>query len=421
MALIIFDIVTGTLQSLLIAYMAIYCADGNKINKVNIIKFLSITIMFIIISSNFFTGVFGNNGGLSVFLTHIMGIFVITLFYRKDIISGITSYIYSMIASYAIIFGNLIFEFIKGIISKDYINYEIIFIIHIPQWIMMFLCVRYAEKIREIYKFIIREKFVITGIIMSFSLDFIATFYLLTLGKASQILRNIIEILFLIFFIIILIYFSKVNRKSKEIYELNKSLEIKNKELRKIKHDYGAQISYLYGLCLMDRFDDLKQALKNIINANDNIPSAVEINESNNSLLSFALKPALEQGIHVIIKSDCNIGLCIMPEMELYRILSNIVNNAIKAMNGEGIIIAKAYEQVDHIVIKIENNGPKIDEKFIDKIFEVGFTTKTDDEKNHGFGLSIVKELIESYNGKISLRSNDISTEFKIILPINIV
>ena len=417
--MIIFDLITGMLQSVLIAYIAIYCVDENELN---IMKLLSIAIILTIISSNVFTGIFGDNGEISVFFTHIIGLFIIALFYKRKIISGLTSYtiIYSMIVIYNIIFGNLIFESIKGILSNDYINYAIILIIHIPQWIMIFLCIKYAEKIREIYKLIMREKFVMTSLIMSFFLDFIVTFYLLTMGKTSQILRNIIEIIFLTFCIVILIYFSNVNRTSKEIFQINKALEAKNSELRKTKHDYGAQISYLYGLCLMDRVDDLKQALKNIINTNDATASAVEINESNNSLLSFALKPAIDEGIHVIIKCECDVGLCVIPEMDLYRILSNIVKNAVKAMNGKGIIIAKAYEQSDEIVIRIENNGPKIEEKFIDKIFEAGFTTKDNYEKNHGFGLSIVKELIESYNGKISLRSNDKSTEFKMILPIKL-
>ena len=416
MILVIIDLITGILQSLLIVYITMYCLDENEINMM---KLLSISIPFIIISSNLFTGVFGDNRELAVFLTHIIGLVLISLLYRKNIIAAVTSYtiIYVIISIYAVIFGNLLFEFINSIIPSEYIKYKAIFILYIPEWIFIVACFKFAERIRDIYRFIIREKFVVTILIISFFFDFIITFYLLTMGKTSQILINTLEIIFLVFFIVILIYFSKVNNTSKEIFQLNKALEAKNNELRKIKHDYGAQISYLYGLCLMDRVDDLKQALKNIINTNDAMASAVEINESNNSLLSSVLKPAIEEGIHVIIKCDCDIGSCVATEMEIYRILFNIVNNAVKAMNGEGIIIAKAYEQVDNIVIKIENNGPKIDEKFIERIFEAGFTTKDNDEKNHGFGLSIVKELIESHKGKILLRSNDKSTEFKIILP----
>jgi two-component system sensor histidine kinase AgrC len=108
-----------------------------------------------------------------------------------------------------------------------------------------------------------------------------------------------------------------------------------------------------------------------------------------------------------------------MNEMEFYRIISNIVNNAIKAMNGKGIIVAKSYEYLGNAVVKIENNGPKIEEHHLTDIFKVGFTTKDNSDNSHGYGLSIVKDLVESNNGKIYVKSNDTATEFKIVLPIN--
>ena len=308
---------------------------------------------------------------------------------------------------------------LKELLPIDYINYEKIFIIYIPEWILIFLCFKYIDKIKQIYKLIINEKFSIIILIMSFLLDFIITFYLLTLSEESQLLKNIIYIIFFLFFVVILVYFWKIHQKSEQIYKLNEALEIKNNELRKIKHDYGAQISYLYGLCLMERFDDLKKSLKDIINNNESTPTAVEVSNNENSLLSLALKPAIDKGIHVIIEEKCDFNLINMNEMEFYRVISNIVNNAIKAMNGQGIIIAKSYEYLGNAVIKIENNGPKIDEQHLAKIFESGFTTKDNSDKSHGYGLSIVKDLVESNNGKIYVKSTDTATEFKIVLPIN--
>ena len=163
------------------------------------------------------------------------------------------------------------------------------------QLIVIFLCFKYKEKIEQIHKLIINEGFLISAINNKLCIDFIITFYLVTLGKDNQLLKNIIYLMFFIFFIVILVYFWKVNQKSEQIYKLNEALEIKNNELRKIKHDYGAQISYLYGLCLMERFDDLKISLKNIINNNEATPTAVEVNKNEKSLLSLALKPAIEK------------------------------------------------------------------------------------------------------------------------------
>jgi signal transduction histidine kinase len=300
----------------------------------------------------------------------------------------------------------------------EYIDYEKIFIVYVPGSILLLLCFRYINKIKQINQLIINEGFSIIFIIISFFLDFVLTFYLMTLGEKSQLMKNAVNIVFLLFLLVILTYFWKIYQKSKQIYKLNEVLEIKNNELSKIKHDYGAQISYLYGLCLMDRFDDLKKSLKDIINNNEVIQTAVEVSENKESLLAIALKPAVDKGIHVIIEEKCAFSSIKMNEMEFYRVVSNIVNNAIKAMNGKGIIIAKSYEYLGNAVIKIENNGPKIEEQHLNNIFKMGFTTKENSDKNHGYGLSIVKDLVERNSGKIYVKSTETATEFKIVLPI---
>ena len=184
----------------------------------------------------------------------------------------------------------MIFEYVRGIFPIEYINYEKIFIIYIPQWILLFLCFKYMNKIKQIHKLIINEGFSTIFLIMSFFLDFILTFYLITLGEKSQLIKNIIYIVFFLFLIVILIYFWKIHQKSEQIYKLNEALEIKNSELSKIKHDYGAQISYLYGLCLMERFDDLKKSLKDIINNNESTPTAVEISENQEFIIITCFK-----------------------------------------------------------------------------------------------------------------------------------
>ena len=413
--MIIIDIIASVFQSIAFAYLTNYCVS----KETKKVKLVLLTVSFVLIGT-LFTEVFGNNGGMSVFITHILAIAVVVAFYRKNVVNALTSYtiIYSILGIYTIIFGNLFFEYVSKALPREYINQEIISIIYVPQLIVIGLCFKYKEKIEQVHKLIMTEGFSISALIISFVLDFIITFYVVTLGRDNQLLKNVIYLVFFLFFLVILIYFWKVKQKSEQIYKLNEALEIKNNELRKIKHDYGAQVSYLYGLCLMTRFDDLKLSLKNIINNNDAIPTAVEVNKNEKSILSLALKPAIEKGIHVIIEEKCALNLVDMTEMEFYRVISNLVNNAINAMNGKGIIIVKSYEYLGSIVIKIENNGPKIEEHHLKNIFKVGFTTKNNTDKSHGYGLSIVKELIESYSGKIYVKSTDTATEFKIILPI---
>ena len=413
----IIDGISSILQSLVFAYVLIYCADKNQ--RIDKMKLFFMTLMFTLIGI-LFTGTFGDNPGIIVFSTHILALGLVVLLYKKNIINALIAHtiIYCIIGIYSIIFGNIIFAYVKELLPIKYINYEEIFIIYVPEWILIFLCFKYIKKIEQIYKLIVTEGLLIYSLIISVTMDFIITFYLLTIGYKSQLIKNVIYIMFFIFFVVILLYFRKIQYKSEQISQLNRALEIKNSELSKIKHDYGAQISYLYGLCLMGRFDDLKKSLKDIINNNDSTPTAVEVNNNENSLLSIALKPAIDKGIHVIIEDKCDFGLINMSEMEFYRVISNIVNNAIKAMKCEGIIIAKSYEYLGNTVIKIENNGPKIEENYLTDIFKMGFTTKDNTDKSHGYGLSIVKDLVESHNGKIHVKSTDTATQFKIVLPI---
>jgi len=415
--LIIIDGISSVLQSLVFAYVLIYCADKNQ--RIDKMKLFFMTLMFALIGI-LFTGTFGDNPGIMVFSTHIIALGLVVLLYKKNIINALIAYtiIYCIIGIYSIIFGNIIFAYVRELLPIKYINYEEIFIIYVPEWILICLCFKYIKKIEQIYKLIVTEGLLIYSLIISVTMDFIITFYLLTTGYKSQLIKNVIYIMFFIFFIVILLYFRKIQYKSEQISQLNRALEIKNSELSKIKHDYGAQISYLYGLCLMGRFDDLKKSLKDIINNNDSTPTAVEVNNNENSLLSIALKPAIDKGIHVIIEDKCDFGLINMSEIEFYRVISNIVNNAIKAMKGEGIIIAKSYEYLGNTVIKIENNGPKIEENYLTDIFKMGFTTKDNTDKSHGYGLSIVKDLVESHNGKIHVKSTDTATQFKIVIPI---
>ncbi|WP_242841814.1 sensor histidine kinase [Clostridium beijerinckii] len=411
------DIIVSMIQAIIFAYSTECCLKSE--NKLNKLKVVLITMITFIINSSF-TSIFGNIS-ICVFIIHISCLAVMVLSYKNNKLKSMIPYTltYSFMGVYGIISYNLFYGFIEGLIPIEYGDIVNILIIYVPYILFFYLCIKYMSKFIEMYNLVASEKInTIVLIIISFCLDFVLAFYLIIYNDESKMLKNIIITILCIFLAFIIKYFANIKKKSDQIFKLNKALEEKNSELRKIKHDYGAQISYLYGLCLMERFDDLKKSLKDIINKNDSTPTAVEVSENRNSILSLALKPAIDMGIHVIIEENCDFSLVSITEMEFYRIASNIVNNAIKAMNGKGIIIAKAYEYLGNVIVRIENNGPKIPEQHLQSIFKVGFTTKENSDKNHGYGLSIVKDLVENYNGKIYVKSSDVVTEFKIVFPI---
>ncbi|MGJ0701424.1 sensor histidine kinase, partial [Clostridium perfringens] len=230
------------------------------------------------------------------------------------------------------------------------------------------------------------------------------------------IFTEIILLLLFVFIIFIIIYFSNIEKKSKEIELLNSNLEQNISSLRKLKHDYGSQISYLYGLHLMGNYEKLGELLKNIIDGNDNIINNIVMSHDT-SIISMIVNTINLKDITVLIDENADLLETNVNELDFQRIVSNILRNSVEALDGSGSIKISTYYSFNYFVLKIRNNGPKIPDKILNKIFDTGFTTKENKESSNGFGLAIVKELVESYNGKIQVSSTDEFTEFTIYLP----
>jgi signal transduction histidine kinase len=81
---------------------------------------------------------------------------------------------------------------------------------------------------------------------------------------------------------------------------------------------------------------------------------------------------------------------------QLKRTFINIIRNSIQA--GSDIISVKLNERDDYFQIRIIDNGTGIDKKYIDKVFNDNFTTKS---SGMGLGLAMAKRFIEQISGKI--------------------
>lgn len=81
------------------------------------------------------------------------------------------------------------------------------------------------------------------------------------------------------------------------------------------------------------------------------------------------------------------------------RIITNIVKNAIQSIPHQNKKVeVKLQDDHQKILISIKDNGNGIPKEYQDKIFDKQFTTKS---SGMGVGLSIVKKIVEDYNGKI--------------------
>lgn len=96
--------------------------------------------------------------------------------------------------------------------------------------------------------------------------------------------------------------------------------------------------------------------------------------------------------------------LLIDPE-QIKRVLINIFDNAIEAMNKKGKISLKTrFDQIQNrVFIEIADNGPGIPAEDKNKLFLPYFSTK---RKGTGLGLTIVHQIIKEHNGSISVDDN---------------
>jgi signal transduction histidine kinase len=102
---------------------------------------------------------------------------------------------------------------------------------------------------------------------------------------------------------------------------------------------------------------------------------------------------------------------------ELNQVWTNIIDNAIDAMNGQGELTIRAYPREDDVVVEITDNGSGIPPEIQERIFDPFFTTKPPGVGT-GLGLHISYNIItQKHRGKIQVESRPGQTTFRISLP----
>ncbi|MEB3182268.1 MAG: ATP-binding protein [Nostocaceae cyanobacterium] len=124
----------------------------------------------------------------------------------------------------------------------------------------------------------------------------------------------------------------------------------------------------------------------------------------------------IKQGIE-ITKAYAGVPSILCYPEELTQVWSNLIHNAIQAMNYQGELAIAAWEQEQHVVVKITDSGCGIPLEIQSKIFEPAFTTKPVGE-GCGLGLDIVRQIIVKHRGKIEVESQPGHTTFSVWLPI---
>ncbi|MGB3265360.1 MAG: response regulator [Microcoleus sp.] len=128
----------------------------------------------------------------------------------------------------------------------------------------------------------------------------------------------------------------------------------------------------------------------------------------------------LKQGVEIVRNYEAELPAALCYPDELNQVWTNLIHNALQAMENQGTLTIDAIQQDTNVVVKITDSGKGIPPEILPKIFEPFFTTKPAGEGS-GLGLDIVEKIIKKHQGKIDVKSVPGQTEFTVSVPINLI
>lgn len=212
--------------------------------------------------------------------------------------------------------------------------------------------------------------------------------------------------------------------KEKETLELQNKYQTHQLELmhqageqvRAQRHDFKKHISMLSNMCRNERWEDMTRYLEEL--AANNILQQTYVESGNyviDSILNYKIQEALSEKISV----EANIQIPQELSLSVYdmtTVLTNLLDNsmeAVKKTEQKTITVTVKYRSG---LLQIKTGNPYIGEVRRDSTGK--FLTSKTEKENHGYGLSIVRHLVEERGGRIEIRTNRQYFEVDVVLPL---
>jgi len=164
------------------------------------------------------------------------------------------------------------------------------------------------------------------------------------------------------------------------------------------------------------RISDLVLAIKEYTYMDQSPVQNVDIVKSLESTLTI-LNHKLKRGVTVQREYQRMPLLVNSFGSELNQVWTNLIDNAIDAMDGKGELRVRTYRDDSCVVVEIGDNGPGISPEVQTHIFEPFYTTKGVGEGT-GLGLDTVQRIVKKHRGNIQVTSKPGDTLFQVWLPL---
>jgi signal transduction histidine kinase len=165
------------------------------------------------------------------------------------------------------------------------------------------------------------------------------------------------------------------------------------------------------------RISDLVRAIKEYSYMDRAAMQEVDLHQGLESTLTI-LGHRLKTGITVVREYDKTLPRICAFGGELNQVWTNLIDNAIDAMQGKGELRLRTARELDRVLVEIRDNGPGIPPEVQPHIFDPFFTTKGVGEGT-GLGLDTVCRIVRNHHGEIRVVSQPGNTRFQVYLPVD--
>jgi signal transduction histidine kinase len=145
-------------------------------------------------------------------------------------------------------------------------------------------------------------------------------------------------------------------------------------------------------------------------------PKRISVNTLLEGIRAVAQPLAAQKKVSLVVVCDADCAVVADHEL-MHRMLLNLVLNALRETPTDGTIrLIGKHAAGSRVILTVEDNGPGIPQAMMARIFDPKFSTHRD---GCGLGLSIVKRIVDSHHGRISVESSKNGSRFIINLPHN--
>jgi signal transduction histidine kinase/ligand-binding sensor domain-containing protein len=149
--------------------------------------------------------------------------------------------------------------------------------------------------------------------------------------------------------------------------------------------------------------------------ANPDVMTRADLRAGLETALATA-QTQFRQGIELVCQYD-EIGNVLCMSEELVQVWSNLIQNALQAMNNQGTLSVSLRRVENEVQISVVDSGCGIPDDILPRIFDAFFTTRSAGEGS-GLGLYIVKKIIDQHRGRIEVHSTvGVGSTFLVALP----